>query len=45
MFLVTMSHGIVENQIEKLKISTKNKQEALILSDKMLKRDHEDFNK
>lgn len=39
MFLVTMQHGIIENEIQKLKQITWEKNDALELSDKMLEKD------
>ena len=43
MFLVSMSHGILENEIERLKMINAEKQEALEQSRKMLDKDREDF--
>lgn len=44
MFLVTMQHGIIENEIKKLKSIAHEKNDALLLSDKMLEKDKQDFN-
>lgn len=44
MFLVTMQHGIIENEISKLKTIAFEKMDALQLSDKMLEKDKQDFN-
>ncbi len=43
MFLVSMAHGILENEIERLKMINAEKQEALEQSRKMLDKDREDF--
>lgn len=44
MFLVTMSHGIIENEIKMLKQSQFDKQMALEKSKKMIEDDIETFN-
>ena len=44
MFLVTMSHGIIENEIKMLKQSQFDKQMALEKSKKMIEDDIQTFN-
>jgi hypothetical protein len=45
MFLVTMAHGIIQNEIQKLKKTSEDKELALDMSRKMLEQDHENFQK
>lgn len=43
MFLVTMSHGIITEEIDRLKKQQEEKAQALEQSEKMLKKDEADF--
>lgn len=43
MFLVSKAHGIIEEEIDKLKMMSKDKKEALEQSLKMLESDNENF--
>ncbi|CAK59698.1 unnamed protein product (macronuclear) [Paramecium tetraurelia] len=45
MFLVSKAHGIIEEEIDKLKLMSKEKKEALEQSLKMLETDNENFQK
>ncbi|EGR29446.1 leishmanolysin peptidase, putative [Ichthyophthirius multifiliis] len=45
MFLVSMTHGIIEDEIKRLKLISTEKDHALLLSEKQLKQDHENFQK
>ncbi|KAL4488164.1 hypothetical protein ABPG73_001575 [Tetrahymena malaccensis] len=45
MFLVTMSHDIIANEINRIKKLSEDREQALISSEKMLKQDYENFQK
>lgn len=43
MFLVTMTHGIIEKEIDNLTSQTEERAKALLESNQILERDKEDF--